>query len=224
VARNVNLPGSSASSRFAADPRIRVFDRIAWIYGLLFHAQRLAFRRTFKAIQQRLGIPRKARILDIGCGTGAYISVLAEMGHEVWAVDASPRMVATARRLLRKGGLGAHAVRLSVGDPLEALDFPARRFDLVLASHVVHGLQPAQRRRFYDEARRVSRGLVLVYDYSPRRLQGPGLFTCLLEVLERSDYRRFRRSGVRELQEFFVEVAVIMTSSGSAWYLCRPRS
>jgi hypothetical protein len=42
---------------------------------------------------------------------------------------------------------------------------------------------------------------------------------CL--ALERSDYRRFRRSGVRELRDFFAEVEVIVASPGSAWYLCR---
>jgi len=42
---------------------------------------------------------------------------------------------------------------------------------------------------------------------------------CL--ALERSDYRRFRRSGVRELRDFFAEVEVIIASPGSAWYLCR---
>lgn len=212
------------NARFSADPRIRVFDRIAWIYGLLFHAQRLAFRRSLRAFRQRLDLPGKARILDIGCGTGAYVSVLTEMGHEVRAVDASPRMIATARRLLRHAGLDDHAVQVSVGNPLEGLDFPDQHFDLVLATHVVHGMLPAQRRKFYREARRISRGLVLFHDYSPWKLQGPWLVTRVLEALERSDYRRFRRSGVRELRDFFAEVEVIIASPGSAWYLCRSRS
>jgi SAM-dependent methyltransferase len=213
--------GGNPYARFSADPRIRVFDRIAWIYGFLFHAQRLAFRRSLRTFQHRLDLPGKARILDIGCGTGAYVSVLTEMGHEVRAVDASPRMVATARRLLLHAGFADHAVQVSVGDPLEGLEFPDRHFDLVLATHVVHGLQPAQRRRFYSEARRVSRGLVLFHDYAPRNSQGPWLIARVLEALERSDYRRFRRSGVGEMQEFFAEVEVMVASPGSAWYLCR---
>ena len=214
---------SNPSARFSADPRIRVFDRIAWIYGFLFHAQRLAFRRSLRTFRHRLDLPRKARILDIGCGTGAYISVLAEMGHEVWAVDASPGMIAKARRLLRQVGLDTQAVQVSEGDLLEGLDFPDQHFDLVLATHVVHGLQMAQRRQFYSEARRVSQGLVLFRDYSPREFQGPWLFTRVLEALERSDYQRFRRSGVRELQDLFTAVEVIITPTGSAWYLCRSR-
>ncbi|OHD25742.1 MAG: hypothetical protein A2V99_02075 [Spirochaetes bacterium RBG_16_67_19] len=200
---------------------MRVFDRIAWIYGLLFHAQRLAFRRSLRTLRHYLDLPRKARILDIGCGTGANISVLAERGHEVWAVDASPGMIATARRLLRQAGLDTRMVQVSEGDPLKGLDFPDQHFDLVLATHVLHGLQTAERRRFYSEARRVSQGLVLFHDYSPREYQGPWLFTRTLEALERSDYRRFRRRGKRELQSVFAEVEVLVTPSGSAWYLCR---
>jgi ubiquinone/menaquinone biosynthesis C-methylase UbiE len=214
---------SDSAARFSADPRIRVFDRIAWIYGFLFHAQRLAFRRSLRTFLHRLDLPRKARILDIGCGTGAFVSVLAEMGHEIWAVDASPGMLATARRLLRQVGLNAQAVQVSEGDPLVGLDFPAQYFDLVLATHVVHGLQTAQRQRFYSEARRVSQSLVLFHDYSPRGFQGPGLIARVLEALERSDYRRFRRSGLRELRDLFAAVEVILTPTGSAWYLCRVR-
>jgi SAM-dependent methyltransferase len=203
----------------SADPRIRVFDRIAWIYGLFFHFQRLAFRRSFGALSCRLGLQRGARVLDVGCGTGALASVLAQQGYEVRALDASARMVAVAGRLLARAGRGA--VRLSRADALEGLPFPDRHFDLVLATHVVHGLGPRQRGRFYRELRRVARGPVLFYDYSPIRDRGPGLVMRALEALERSDYRRFRRSGVSELREAFPEVGVFGGLKGSAWYLCR---
>ena len=203
------------------DPRIRVFDRIAWIYGWLFHVQRLGFRRSFRALGPRLALPRRARILDIGCGTGACVSVLAEKGHEVSAVDASPRMIATAGRLLRRVGLDETAGRLAVGDPLRGLGFPDRHFDLVLAAHVLHGMPAAERRRFYAEARRVARGPVLFYDFSPRGFRGLGLAVRALETLEGSDYRSFRRSGAGEMRECFGQVEILAGASGSAWYLCR---
>jgi ubiquinone/menaquinone biosynthesis C-methylase UbiE len=113
---------------------------------------------------------------------------------------------------------------VAVGNPLHGLDYPDQDFDLVLASHVLHGMPPAQRRQFYREARRVARGPVLFYDYAPGNSQGTRFVTRMLETLERSDYRRFRLRVVRELQEFFDEVEVIATSPDSAWYLCRSRS
>ena len=207
--------------RLSPDRRIRVFDRIAWFYGLLFRVQRIRFRRTFQTPLRRLGLPERGRILDIGCGTGAYVSVMAEMGYEVWAVDASPRMVATARRLLRRAGLADQAARVSPGDPLEGLGFPDRHFDLVLAAHVLHGLVPAQRRKLYGEAARVSRGMVLFHDYADRQLPGPGLVTRVLEALEHSDYRRFRRNGLEEMRACFASAEILPSAPGSAWYLCR---
>jgi SAM-dependent methyltransferase len=214
VARKPRVP-------LADEPRIRVFDRIAWIYSLLFHVQRLAFRRSFAALRRHLALPRRARVLDIGCGTAAHASVLAEWGHDVRALDASPRMIAAAERLLRRSRRDGRLIPLSVGNPLAGLDFPSRRFDLVLAAHVLHGMPPGQRLRFCREARRVSEGLVLIYDYAPRGFQGPRLLTRVLEALERSDYRRFRRSGLGELRGLFAEVEVLAASPGSAWYLCR---
>ena len=205
----------------SADPRIRVFDRIAWIYGLAFHAQRLGFRRGFGALRPLLALPPAARILDIGCGTGAHASVLADSGCRVRGVDASPGMIATARRLLHGSGSDRRAVGVEVGDAVAGLSFPDRRFDLVLAAHVLHGMRHSQRLRFCREARRVSRGLALFCDYAPVGCRGPGPVTRALEALERSDYRRFRRVAVRELRGVFQEVAVIPTRSGSAWYLCR---
>jgi ubiquinone/menaquinone biosynthesis C-methylase UbiE len=206
----------------AADPRIRLFDRVARVYGFWFHAQRLAFRKSFRALRGHLALPGRARILDIGCGTAAQASVLMEKGHEVWAVDASPRMIATARRLLRRSGFGRQAEQLAVGNPLRGLAFPDRHFDLVLAAHVLHGMRQTQRRRFYREARRVARGRVLFYDYSPEPAWRPGPVVRALEALERSDYRRFRRSGLGELRESFAQVEVLLGATGSAWYLCRP--
>ena len=207
----------------SADPRIRVFDRIAWVYALLYHVQRLGFRRGFAALRPRLGLPTGARVLEIGCGTGALASVLLESGFDVRAVDASPRMIATARRLLREAGHHELAARMCMGNPLQGLDFPDRHFDLVLATHVVHGMPAPQRRQFFLEARRVSCGLALFYDYAPRALRGPRPLMRVLEGLERSDYRCFRRRGLEELRWVFSGAEVVAASRGSAWYLCRWR-
>lgn len=45
------------------------------------------------------GLPERAKILDLGCGAGRPLAgYLADLGHEVTGVDASPTMIQHARR------------------------------------------------------------------------------------------------------------------------------
>ena len=194
----------------------RTFDLVALPYDLFFHSQRRAFRRVFRAHGGMLDLPSDARVLDIGCGTGALASVLAERGFRVSAVEPSAGMRERARRRLRGTG-----VALSAGDALEGLPFPDGAFDLVVASHVVHGMSATDRVTFYREALRVSTGLVLFHDYAPRHPRHSPPDAPFLETLERSDYRRFVRDGAAEMRLVFASVALIAVGPGSAWYVCR---
>jgi len=67
-------------------------------------------------------------VLDCHCGTGFHCAMLAEMGYEVEGVDASPHMLAVARRNLKERGLDL---------PLHLCDVkemqPGRAFDCVLS-------------------------------------------------------------------------------------------
>jgi SAM-dependent methyltransferase len=199
-----------------ADPRVRLFDIAALPYDLFYHSQRRAFRRAFTRHGPRLGIPRRARILDIGCGTGSLASVLSDRGYRVHAVEPSMLMRSRARRRL-----AGTAVALSGGNALDGLPFPDRTFDLVVASHVAHGLSPSGRTVLYREALRVSKGLVLFSDFPPRSLARGWPDVYVIETLERSDYRRFIRTGAREMRRVFGSVAVVRVDVGSAWYVCR---
>lgn len=75
----------------------------------------------------------RARVLDLGAGTGRMALPLARAGHAVVGVDASPAMLARAREKL---AAEAPAVRSRV-DLLEAdareLDAPGAPFDLAIA-------------------------------------------------------------------------------------------
>ncbi len=194
----------------------RLFDLAAAPYDLFFHSQRRSLRRTWDAYGARLGLPARARVLDIGCGTGAFASVLAERGFTVSAVDPSAGMRAVAARRLRGTG-----VALSDGDALRGLPFADRSFDLVTASFVVHGFAAPSRAVFFREALRVSRGLVLFNDFPPRTLRRGWPDVCVMETLEGSDYRRFVRTGAVGMRRVFDSVEVFMIDIGSAWYVCR---
>jgi ubiquinone/menaquinone biosynthesis C-methylase UbiE len=200
----------------AAGAHARLFDLVAAPYDLFFHQQRRSFRRTWKAYGGRLGLGPGAHVLDIGCGTGALASVLAERGYAVSAVDPSPGMRAVAARRLR-----GTEIDLSGGDALQELPFPDGTFDLVVSSHVIHGFPADKRAAFFREALRVSRGLVLFHDFPPRSLRRGWPDVLVLETLEGSDYRRFVRTGAAEMRRVFDSVEVFMIGIGSAWYVCR---
>jgi SAM-dependent methyltransferase len=87
-------------------------------------------------------VPRGARILDAGCGTGRVGGVLASAGHDVVGVDLDPELIAVARQEHR-------ASRWLVGD-LAELDLPAAGiadgFDaIVCAGNVMTFVAPATR-------------------------------------------------------------------------------
>src|SRR5262245_35121107 len=72
----------------------------------------LEFERT-KEILARL-FPSPRRIVDVGGAAGAYSAWLAQRGHEVHLVDATPRLVEEARR--RNAGAAHPIASCSVAD------------------------------------------------------------------------------------------------------------
>lgn len=194
------------------------FDFVARLYDPLVFFNTMATRRIFRQNLRLLSLPRGGRILDIGCGTGTHALYLARRGFAVWGVDSSPAMIARARAKAR-----GTAVQFAIGDALEGLPHDEASFDLVLCVMVLHGHTPESRRAFLREARRVSRGLVLVQDWQPF----PGmtgvdaLLLRFVELLERSEYASFIRHGEEEMREEFASVTVMPVHGELSWYVCR---
>ncbi|HEY4020864.1 MAG TPA: class I SAM-dependent methyltransferase, partial [Pseudonocardiaceae bacterium] len=70
--------------------------------------------------------PGRARVLDVGCGTGRPTAeVLVDAGHDVTGVDVSPHMIDLARTQVP-------AARFDVAD-LRTLTYPAGSWDAVVA-------------------------------------------------------------------------------------------
>jgi ubiquinone/menaquinone biosynthesis C-methylase UbiE len=130
------------------------------------------------------------RVLDIGCGTGAALSVLArEFGCTVAGVDPAPGMLAEARRKLPRAD-----IREGVA---EALPFSDESFEAAMMMTVV---QHVERTRAFPEARRVlvdgGRFLIVTPDPEmfPHAWMAP-LFPSYVEI----EQRRF--PGKETLQE-----------------------
>lgn len=122
------------------------------------------------------------RVLDVGCGTGAFAEALDERGARVWGVDASAEMVDVARsRLPRRV-----AVRQARA---EELPFKDEWFDRAVARLVVHLLD---RPRAFGELARVVApgGRAAVASFDASHVEGYWLNT-LFPSLEAIDRARF---------------------------------
>ena len=119
-------------------------DRLAQGYS------RLEFVRTQELLSRYLP-PAPAKVLDVGGGPGAYAAWLAEAGHQVRLVDATPLHVQQALELAN-GRFEAVA-----GDARE-LGEPDGSYDVVLLlGPLYHLLEREERLAALGEARRVLR-------------------------------------------------------------------
>ena len=116
---------------------------------------------------------RDVRVLDLGCGGGVHTVFLATEGFQVSATDISPVAIEHTCRGLATRGLTA-ATRVEGAD---AIDFPARSFDLVICISVFDSTGPAVARASLARLQQVlapgARGLFLFASDRDFRIQGP---------------------------------------------------
>ena len=192
---------------------VNLFNKIAPVYALFFKLQQRNFRRTIDTARPQLDVRQYETALDVGCGTGALCSVLAEQGLAVTGMDPAARMLAAARK--RSENRNVSFVRADARSPFP---FDDDRFDLVFASYVAHGLFAPERLRMYSEMRRVAREKVIIHDYNDVRHP----LTTIVERMEGGDYERFIVVAEDELRTVFSDVTVIQVSARGAWYVCTP--
>jgi SAM-dependent methyltransferase len=89
-----------------------------------------ASARLVSAFVRLSGLPRGARVVDLGCGSGAFTDLLRRAGYSGIGLDISPKLVALGRS--KHPGL-----ELIEGDA-ENLPFGNASFDGVLLSGLVH--------------------------------------------------------------------------------------
>jgi len=125
-----------------------------WLLSLYDPLQRLlggdAARRRLVDLA---GIERGQRILDIGCGTGSLVALIAERHPEaeIVGLDPDPRALARARRKCDRAGA---TVALDLGYA-DALPYPDASFDRVLSSFMFHHLEAETKRGTLSEAMRI---------------------------------------------------------------------
>ncbi|MEP7298115.1 MAG: class I SAM-dependent methyltransferase [Burkholderiales bacterium] len=123
-----------------------------------------------------------AKILELGCGTGALSCMLAKQGFQVTGVDISSSAISFARSIASKRALG---VAFTVADVC-ALEFTDAGFDLVIDSHLLHCIAlPLERRQLLS---RISRLLASDGEFWTETM-------ALQEGFQESPGRRIDRAG-----------------------------
>ena len=147
-------------------------------------------------------LPRRSRVLDVGCGRGALAAAMAERGHEVWGVENAPEAVAVARtrlhRVLAHDLLDVDAVVADAG---------GARFDAIVFSDVLeHVYDPRTVIERYA-ALLTPRGRLLisvpnavVWEQRVRVLLGRFRYDDT-GLMDRTHIRFFTRETLRELVE-----------------------
>src|SRR4029453_3824073 len=139
----------------------RYYDLLAW---LLMRGKERAFRERVVDLAR---LQSGESGLDVGCGTGTLaIAAKQRVGPTgtVYGIDASPEMIARARKKARKAGVDI----LFKNRGVETLPFPDESFDAVLSTLMLHHLPREAREQCAREMRRVLKpgGRVLAIDFA----------------------------------------------------------
>jgi len=121
-----------------------------------------------------------ARVLEIGCGTGALTRQLVDRGARVTAYDQNPEMLDRARARLADVASDAVVWQERAAAEIDAL--PEAHFDAVLAAFSLSEMSALERAHVLREARRRLRkgGLLAIGDeVRPRGAAARGLFALL---------------------------------------------
>jgi SAM-dependent methyltransferase len=124
----------------------------------MFTAQ--ANARLIAAFVRLSGLPRGARVADLGCGSGAFTELLRQACYSSIGLDISPKLVAIGRS--KYPGL-----ELIEGDA-ENLPFASESLDGVLLSALVHHFPDP--RRLVAEVRRALKPGARFVAFDPNRM------------------------------------------------------
>lgn len=153
-----------------------LYDAISWVMALSVGGE----SRFRQLALDGLAIAPDASVLDLCCGSGQATRYLVTRSRQVTGLDASPRSLDRARRLV--------PTVTYVQAMAEQMPFADGQFDLVHTSMALHEMQPRQLQLILSEVYRVLRpgGCFTLVDFhrplNPLFFPGLALFFALFET------------------------------------------
>ncbi len=192
-----------------ADKRAHfIFDLIAPFYGIIDRGTHENFRKMAALLDQHIPLKGKS-VLDVGCGTGAWLASLNKYDlQKVAGADFTEKMLKVAR--------SRHPEIQFILQNAENLShFEKKSFDIVTATFVLHGMKAEKRSKVLNEMKRIARQQVVIHDfYGPTEP-----IAKFLEFIERSDYLNFKKQFETEMRAHFEESSLIAGVKGRALYV-----
>ncbi len=187
-------------------------------------------RRLGHALVRFAGIPAGARVLDVGCGTGALADALLETARPSEIVGVDPNLTSVE---IARARFADPRVRFQNGD-VQSLGFHDGSFDASVAMLVLNFVP--ERERAVAEMRRVTRagGLVVacVWDYSEGMTMLRRFWDAAVAIdpsVDPKDERHmplgragelaalWRASGLEDVREGLVAIEMAFTSFRDYW-------
>jgi len=185
-----------------------IFNLIAPLYSKMNHQLGVNYSKVIKTLKKEINIEGE-KILDIGSGTGVWLSVYKNNGAgKVLGVDFAEKMVLESSK-------NYPDLNFIQGDAENLHQFDDNSFDIVTASYVIHGVTQKHREIMLKEMKRVSRKYIVLHDFKGKT----PLFVRFLEFMERSDYKHFKKNICNELKSISTDVKSIDLKYGSGLYI-----
>lgn len=189
-----------------------VFNLIAPFYRRIDFLHSTHYLNAIALVDREVKIRGKT-ILDVGTGTGDWGAMFnLYQPKEVQGVDFAHRMVETAK-------IKHPEIHFSFGNAQHLAGFGDNSFDVVTASFVVHGAKKTARNNMLREMKRVTRKYIVLHDF----LGPTPPFIRFLELLERSDYKDFKKNIFNELEEHFTQIQKFNIKKGSGIYIAHKK-
>lgn len=184
-----------------------IFNLIAPYYHWIDKGTQKGYKQMAALLNEKSPLDGKS-VLDMGCGTGAWLKALSFYPVEkVMGLDMSSEMLKQAEIqnpeldcVHQEGGL---------------TKFEDDSFDMVTATFVLHGMKAGKRAQLLKEMKRIAKEKVVVHDFYGKTQA----VAVVLEWLERSDFRNFKKHFPEEMAGVFPSSFVIPGVGGKALYV-----
>ena len=185
-----------------------IFNFIAPLYGKIDKAIQEGYAKISEKLNIQIPLDNYS-ILDIGTGTGGWLSSISKYSNkESLGIDFSEKMILQAQK-------NHPELKFIKSDAENMAQIEDNSYDIVTASFVMHGMKEKERSIVLKEMKRIGRKYVMIHDFRNRT----ATFVQVLEFLERSDYKNFKRNFENEMKEYFDSSDVLECDNGNAIYI-----